>query len=295
MKEKKNKSKAIWRRVLVSIIATIASIAITLIRGKSVSWVMVFLFLYYFVLLSISEGESGYHKNRFWYTLLLSIIVGTVISFPWSGTSTLLNSLGMTIMIFPILMVIVSIICALCKDSKKLQGHIKKRRQNKENKRHWEQIFNEEIQPSDREKLIMKAVNWWKRELSHTIEQETGDAICNGFFDLMPENSKKLTKEQVYAFGVDLAHAISKTEDDHRFLRTDWHPCEILYDIAKKRKIRHINFPLRMEMDINFKNETISIRHLDEPEWTEIWTPHKPNNREATSPCGFFSISNIHF
>lgn len=286
--------KTIWRIAIVSLIATLTTLLAIYIREKSANWLVVWVFMYYFILLSLAEWIAEHNKKRFWGVLILSAIIATITTFLWSDTPGVLTSITMTIIGFPILMVLASFISALYKGLKNLQKYLKKRKQIKENKKRWKKLFDGEIEPTDHEEFIMKAVDWWKRELSHTIKQETGDAVCNGFFDIMSENCKALTKEQVYAFGVDLAHAISKTEGDHCSLRTDWHPCGVLYDLARKRRIRHINFPLRMEMDINFKNETISIRHLDEPIWTEIWTPHKPSNREAAIPCGFFSISNIH-
>lgn len=266
MQEEQKKRKQIWRQILVSIVATIATLVIIYLRDRSTSWIVVFIFVYYFVLLSISEGIAEYSNKRFWYTLVLSVITATISTFLWSDTPDFLTSLGTTIIGFPIMMIATSTICALYKGFK----YIKKRREIKENQKHWKKLFNREIEPTDRESLIMKAVKWWKDELSHNIKQETEDAVYNSFFDTISENRKELTKKQIDSFGVELAHAISESKEDYYSLRVDWHPCGVLYDIARKLKISHLNFPVRMAMSISFKSKTISIRHLDDPEWIEI-------------------------
>ena len=269
-KEKEKENQTIWRIVIVSIIATITSLITFYLRDKSASWLVVWIFMHYFVLLALAEWIAEHNKKRFWGVLILSAIVATVTTFLWSDTPGILTSVAMTVIDFPILMVLASIITALYKGLQKLQEGLKKRRQKNENKKRWKKLFNGEIEPTDHEKQIMKAVKWWKDRLSHSIKQETGDAILNGFFDIMSENRKKSTKDQIDLFGVELAHAISESEGNVYFLRVDWHPLGILNDIAKKTKISHLCFPLKMAMFINFKNGTVSIRHLDEAEWIEI-------------------------
>ena len=148
-------------------------------------------------------------------------------------------------------------------------------------------IFDGKIEPTGHEKLIMKAVDWWKDRLSHNIKQETGDPIYNSFFDMI---SNRLNQEQVDKFGIDLANAISECKDDCYCLRTDWHPCGVLYDIAEKQKIKHSSFPLRMVMFINFQREQLLSDILMKLNGSKF----NQTNISRNSHCGFSFISNIH-
>lgn len=171
MTEKEKKTT--WRIAIISFIATLTTLLAIYIREKSASWLVVWVFMYYFALLSLAEWIVEHNKKRFCGVFILSAIVATVTTFLWSDTPSILTSIAMTVICFPILMVLTSIIIVIYKGLKKLQQYLKKRRQRKEKKKRWEMIFDGKIEPTGHEKLIMKAVDWWKDRLSHNIKQET--------------------------------------------------------------------------------------------------------------------------
>lgn len=196
--EQEKENQTIWRIAIVSIIATITSLITLYLRDKSASWLVVWIFMYYFVLLALAEWIAEHNKKRFWGILIVSSIVATVTTFLWSDTPSILTSIAMTVIDFPILMVLASFISALYKGLKNLQKYLKKRKQIKENKKRWKKLFDGEIEPTDHEKLIMKAVKWWKDRLSNSTKQETGDAVLNSFFDIMSDRKNQQKTKLIY-------------------------------------------------------------------------------------------------
>jgi len=242
--------KNLWRCLLISIMAGLAIFLIINQRDgtKDFGWIL-FMSFYYFIFLSLAGFFSKFDWKRVCITLLLSSILAAIMTVLWSNKPGPLSFLAGTIVTFPPL----SVILAILSDE---QTKLKERRKVKKDKKRWQALFQGELEPSEEEELIMKAVNFWKQELSSHIKKDEDD--YSGFY-----------QAQIYSFCVELGRCLSEQPNGICNLKTESDPVGLLKEVADKTGIGYSNFQKNTIMHINFEKHTLLYRNLDD-EWVEL-------------------------
>lgn len=111
------------------------------------------------------------------------------------------------------------------------------------------------------EKQAEVAADWWASKLKKP-KMDNGDNSSMGlFFRTMAELSvKPITDEQVLNFKNDLKNELIKEMKRNVWdvcLSVDYHPCKMLYDIAKKNNISDSNLPIKTSLWIK-KNAVLA-------------------------------------
>ena len=116
-----------------------------------------------------------------------------------------------------------------------------------------------------RNEAILTAVNWWSNKLKMKQPHDNGDKsftsfVANGLSDMMMEN---IEAEQLDTFEIELMKLI-ELEYEHGwynliFLSCDYSPCEMLSKAAKKAGINEFNFPYKVNVVINKKENTVKV------------------------------------
>lgn len=105
------------------------------------------------------------------------------------------------------------------------------------------------------EKLIDVAVNWWADKVSHNYHHDNGATdTANVLACFMADMLfKPVTEDQINIFKSELREFIKmglKMEHGNVWIDTDYAPCLILSESAKKAGISCDNFPFKTSMVI---------------------------------------------
>lgn len=266
MKTKPSK-KTLLKAILIAISVGVAVALLLLLIIKNIRLSLVagaFFTVYYFVLLVLGK----YEQKRWWLALIISLCMSAVSLITMAfhtdvGTSDKISSfICFTVLYFPLIL-----FCLDTQDKSKIIAT--NTRQSKEWKKYKK--LDDIPNPTERETLAIKAAKWWSDKLNiYSDKESTGDTFADGILMLARSNTPDLTESTIDKFEVNLVRAISESTEKDLTLRTDYAPCGILWDLAKKLKISHNYFPQKFIMTISFDKNKIYVRHAHCPEWDEI-------------------------